>query len=901
VRTFLARLAGLLGRRKPDGELDEELRFHLDEEAAANRRRGMTPEEADRHARRALGGVEQVKELYRERQGLPMIESFLRDARYGLRLIRRSPGLAFVAVLSLAIGIGANSAIFTVLDALYMRALPVRSPAELVSVGNASHPTALWYGGAMTDIYSYPLYRRLRDGNHVFSGLLAAGRAGLVEVTVSSGAVETVNARLASGNYFDVLGISAIVGRTFSREEDAPGGPRVAVISYDYWMNRLGGNASVVGRPLTLNGLNYTVVGIGPRGFEGDVVGLACDVWIPLSMQPQLNAGYARLDRTDANWLVLIGRLAPGVSVAAARSEITTLVRTAVLGPSPTKTEVEENRHAPVPVESAARGFSFIRPRLSQPLGTLMVVVGLVLLIACANIANLLLARASARQREMSVRLAVGASRLRLIRQLLTESVLLASAGGLAGLLLSWLGVGFLLRLALADNLAVGLDTRPDAAALAFTAAVSLLTALLFGLAPALQSTRVGLASALKAGSRHALGNGRRVGKVLVVGQVALSMLLLVTAGLFLRSLVYLEARDVGYRRTDLMVLQVDPIASALPEARQGALVTALTSELRDVPGVDDVSASANGLFTGIESSTDGLHIDGFVPASPNDLSASVDQVGPRYFHVLGVPILAGRDFDDRDTATAPAVAVVNETMARFYFGTGNPIGKQLLNGGDRYTIVGVVKDMRERNLHGAVERRFYAPILQTTDRISPMSFEIRLRAQPAAVLASIRRAVDRVEPGLKILMLAPAGQLMDQTLGNDRLIAQLCGFFGILALLLAAMGLYGLMAYATSRRGAEIGLRMALGAGRGDVRRMVIGEALLLTAAGLAAGVPLVWLTARLTARLTASGLEGVGAADPSTIGSAAAILFVSGAVASLIPAFRASRRDPMAALRQD
>ncbi len=356
---------------------------------------------------------------------------------------------------------------------------------------------------------------------------------------------------------------------------------------------------------------------------------------------------------------------------------MTTLVRTAVLGPSPSKADVEENRRAPVPVEPAAKGFSSIRPRLSQPLGMLMVVVGLVLLIACANIANLLLARASARQREMSVRLAIGASRLRLIRQLLTESVILASAGGLAGLVLSRLGLGLLMRLALADHLAIGLDTRPDAAALAFTAAVSLSTALLFGLAPALQSTQVDLASALRAGSRHATGNGRRLGKVLVVGQVALSMVLLVSAGLFLRSLVDLETRDIGaVGELDLMLLQVDPIASDLPgSAAERTWVTALTSELRDVPGVDDVSASENGLFTGIDTSTDSLRIDGFVPATPDDLSASADQVGPRYFHVLGVPILAGRDFDERDTPTAPTVAVVNETMARFYFGGGNPIG----------------------------------------------------------------------------------------------------------------------------------------------------------------------------------------------------------------------------------
>ena len=827
-----------------------------------------------------------------------MIDLLVKDLEYGLRTIRRSPGFTLVAVLSVALGIGANTAIFTLIDALLLRPLAaVRTPEQLVSVGDPARPMALRIGGPMLNVWSYPLYERLRDQNHVFSGLMASGQAGHVDVRIDGGDPEEVHGRLVSSNYFDVLGVPALLGRTFGAESEAS---PVAVISYGYWAHRFGRDPAILGKPLTLNGASFTVIGVAPVEFQGDVVGSPADIWIPISMQGEINRSDPRLHRTDSNWLSLMGRLKPGVSLSQARAEIGTLAHQAVIeyeGSAVSPGRVSEIRQQPVLVQPGATGFSLARRNFTRLLFMLMAVVGMVLLIACANIANLLQARARNRQKEILVRLAVGASRRRLVRQLLTESILLAMLGGAAGLLLAWWGSGLLLTLGANGSSAVVVDVRPNFAVLAFTLAASIFTGILFGLIPAMQASHVDLVPALRASARGLSSGGWHAGKLLVIGQVALSLVLLVGAGLLIRSLVNLETTDAGYSRTELVVLSIDPGRNDYTPQQQQTLMNALVGRLRSLPGVADASVSQNGLFTAIDSESDSVQVEGFTPVRKEDMSCSFDAVGPRYFQVLGAPILIGRDFNQRDNLHAPAVAIINDAMARFYFGGNNPVGKLITNGGDRYMIVGVVRDMKERNLRGETERRFYAPLQQSTDRVNPMNFEIRARGDAAHAIAAVRHELQAFDRDLKVLRMVPVRELMEQSIGNERLAAQLSGFFGALALLLAGTGLYGVMAYAMSRRTNEIGLRMALGASSGDVIGMVLRETLAVVGVGVAIGIP----AALAATRLIGSMLEGVSANNPSAIGTSVAVVLTTGLLAGFIPAVRAARIDPMTALRQE
>ncbi len=905
ARAFLLRLRSQFRQRALDRQLEEELRFHLAMEAEANRKRGMSSDDAWSAARRTFGGPEQIKEIYREQRGLPMLEAALKDLRYAIRTIRENPGFTAVVVLSLALGIGANTAIFTLINAVMVRQLPVQSPGELVSVGDPSRPTALVHGGPMQNVFSYPLYLRLRDSNHVFTGLLASGPTGHLEVAVGSGAAEEAHGRLVSSNYFQVLGASAMVGRTFSSADNhAPGARPVVVISNHYWINHLGRDPNVTGTTLRINGSTFTVIGVAPPQFSGEVVGSPADIWIPLSMQAQVNPGDLRLDTRDTNWLLCIGRLKPGVSIERARAEITTLVGNALIdyeGAAGSPDKLREIRSENVNVESGSRGFSWIRKYDSSLLFTLMAMVGLVLLIACANAANLLLARGASRQREISLRMALGADRARVIRQLFTESAVLASAAGITGVLLASWGSRVLSQLASAASgpnpVPFDVDVHPNLAVLGFNAIISVLTALLFGLLPALRSTRVDITPALKQNARSASQGRWHLGRVLVVAQLALSTVIVTGGGLFIRSMAHLNSVDVGYSRRNVLVMAADLAASGYPASQRVPVARRLSEHLCSLPGVAGVTVSENGIFSRLDSSTDSLQVEGFIPARKNDSSSSFDQVGPHYFQTLGVPILAGREFDEQEKLGASTPVVLNQTMARFYFGNSDPLGKYLRNGGDRYTVIGVVKDMKERSLKGRTERRFYGPLFQSDDTFKTLNVEVRTLGDAAPMIPAIRREIQSFDPGLQVARIDPVNILIDQDIGADRLIARLSGFFGILVLLLGATGLYGVISYTTGRRTNEIGVRMAIGADRGDVLRMVLKETMLLICAGLVIGLP----AAMAASRLIASTLAGVGPNDPLTLVSVTILMLAVGLLAGFVPAARASRVDPLAALRQE
>ncbi|HYU31613.1 MAG TPA: ABC transporter permease [Thermoanaerobaculia bacterium] len=904
------RLRSLFRRSAVEAELAAELRFHLDQQIDENIAAGMSPVEARQAALRAFGGVAQIQEKCREARGLRWIEELSQDLGYAVRTFRRSPAFTLVAVLSLALGIGANTAIFSLINALLLRELPVRDPSRLVAVGNPTRVGSLSTGSVRNDIMSFPMYREIRDQNRVFTDVLASGRTGKLSVGIAPAAAgaegegETARGRLVSGNYFSVLGVNAIRGRTFTAEDDRLGGAPVVVISHAWWKRRFDLDPGVVGRTITLNGHPFTIIGVTPPGFFGDIVGTASEIWIPLSMQPQVNPGRNFLDRWGTSWLLLMGRLRPGVPIERARAEVNVLFARVLkdrAGSGISQDMLPDPDRMRVEVTPGGAGFSSLRQQLSQPLYTLMAMVALVLLVACANVANLLLERAMARQKEIAVRLALGAGKARLIRQLLTESVLLSLLGGALGLLLAfWAGTA-LLRLVGGAGSVAAVDLRPDLPILFFTAAVSILTGVLFGLAPALRATRVELAPTLKESARSVAGQaGGRwpLGKLLVIAQFSVSLLLVMGAGLFVRTLRNLERLDLGCARDNLLLVNVDPVAAGYQGARFTTFPRELTERLQALPGVTSVTYSENGIFSGTESATT-IRAEGFKAPADGDSSFNYDRVGPGYFQTIGATILRGRDFAREDGPSAPRVAVVNEAMAAQLFAGRDPLGKHVVVEGPpdlEYEIVGVSRNVRDHDLRGPVPPRFYIPLLQSDDIDIGFNVEIRT-ADPAALVGPVRQAIHDLDPNLPMTNLDPLSSMIDDSIANERIIARLSTVFGSVALLLAAIGLYGVISYTISRRINEIGIRMALGARRSRVLWMVLRETLLLALAGIVLGVPV----ALGSARAVSSRLFGLSAADPATLSAAVAVLLVVALFAGLVPGSRATRIQPVQALRYE
>ncbi len=898
-------------RRNRNRELDEEIQSHLNMAANDRRERGEDAVRASRSAQRELGNIELIKEVTRDMWSWRSLERLAQDVRYGLRVLRKSPGYATVAILSLALGIGANTAIFSLINAVMLRSLPVHDPQQLVTIGDPTRVSSLSDGsGARTDLFSYPFFERFRERNTVFSEIYATGRSEYLDIAASNGKTITKqgdrpSGRFVTGNYFTMLGVAPLLGRTFTQQETrVPGAAPVVVIGYGYWERQFARDPHIVGRAILVNGSPFTIIGVAPREFSGDIVGRPTDIWFPLTMHRQANPGYDFLNDPKTHWLLLMGRLKPGVSVGQAAAATDTvgkqILRELYLSnarPDKYRNLLQEK----IPVAAGAKGFSRMRHDFSQPLLILMGVVGLVLLICCANVANLQLSRAAGRRREMSLRLAVGAGRFRLLRQLLTESLLLSLAGGALALVFAVWASHLLLRL-VSGNASLPLDIQLDGSILFFTAAVAILSGLAFGLVPAWQSTRTDLVSSLRESTTgQSKGSSQILGKILIVAQVVFSMILLVGAGLFLRTLYNLENANVGYARNGLLLAEVDFKMAGYRGAQVGQLAQRLLERLRQLPGVQAVTVSENGLFSGTDSDSDSP-IEGYTPHSDSDRSNHSDRVGPDYFRIVGTPILAGRGILPQDTENSVKVAVINQSMARFYFPRENPIGKHIFSGADRkvaYTIVGTVRDTKQSNLRELPPRRFYTCFFQplATDPIDEMNLEIRTQAQSGSLVESVRRAIKSVDPKLPIFSLKSADALIDDTLDQERLVAQLSSFFGGLALVLAAIGLYGVMSYMTVQRTTEIGIRMALGAERKTVIGMVLRETSLLVVTGLAIGA----LVSLGMSSLLRNMLFGLSSFAFVSMSAAALVIAFASALATFLPAWRASRVDPTVALRYE
>jgi predicted permease len=879
-------------RQHREEDLDRELRSHLELEAAERHDAGLSMHEAKLAAQRALGNATLLKEEVREMWKWTSFEIFLQDFRYGLRILCRSPGFAAVAVLSIALGIGANTAIFTLFDAVLLKSLPVMEPERLVEFVRA-HST-----GQVTT-FPYPEYEKYRDENKVCSGIVATFFLNRVIMQID-GQPEVGSGLLASGNYFSVLGVNPILGRPLTPDDDrVPGAHPVAVISYGFWDRRFSKDPSILGKSIIVNNTPLEIIGVTPRRFFGARLGNAPDITAPIMMQPSLGGGRSML-QSKGQWVNIFGRLKPRVSREQAQGQIAVLFYQAIddriaLAPVGQRQSArkfrDENRFELSP---AATGIlSSLRKQFSLPLQVLMAVVGMVLLIACANVANLLLARATARQREIAVRLAIGASRFRLMRQLLAESMLVAAIGGMLGLVIAWWGSRFLLTMASGGSTLLPINIAPDHRVLGFTAGIAVLTGILFGLAPAVQSTR-----ALSIHDRtHRRHGGLRLGKVLVVTQVSLSLPLLIGAGLFLRTLQNLWQLDLGFHRENVLLFSIEAGQAGYRSDQARILTRQLLERMRALPGVNSTSVSAQRPLRG--GWGDMVSAPGYSAGRQEELSVGMDAVGPDYFRTMGARLVAGREFGTQDNEKSPGVAIVDESVAGALFGAEAALGKSIRIGPDREaTIIGVVRNMKYDGVRSGdqqFQRVVYVPFFQ--GGLGGVNIEIRTAGDPAGLIGFVRREVSALDKRLPLIDVKTLVAQVEESIVQERLVAVLSTFFGALGLLLACIGLYGIMAYAVVRRTAEIGVRIALGARPGDVLWMVLRQTLLLMLLGIAVG-----LAATLAAtRLVSSQLFGVGATDALTIATASLVLIVVAACAAYLPARRASHVDPMVALRYE
>jgi predicted permease len=851
--------------------------------------------------------------------------TLFQDLSYGFRMLAKNPGFTAVAVLTLSLGIGANTAIFSVLDAVLLRSLPVERPQQLVVLTDPdAHGREFGDEGAGNrSLLAFWEFEHLHDHNDVFASIFAADSSlPRLQVKINSSSAsaadqsETATVRLVSGDFFSTLGVKATVGRVFTSDVDrARGASPFAVISYAFWKQRFGLELSILGKTIQIHRTLFEVIGVAPPGFFGETVGDAPDIWVPLMMQEAIYPGRDLLSPVPAVmnqyiWLQVMARLKPGVTLEQAKASINVAFKrmlASAVGTALTAEQRQQYLNQQINLQPGARGSSSLHGAFADPLKVLMGIVGLVLFIACANVANLMLARGAARQKEFAVRMAIGGGRSRLIRQLLTESLLLALLGAAAGLVLAQWADSVLVRMVSGVSTgpeSVELGLQADARILGFTVVVAVLTAILFGLAPALRATRLDLSPVLKSTSVGTAGGlvHRRLpaGKLLVIAQVAVSLVLLVAAGLFVHSLARLSEVNLGYNREKLLLFRVDASPSGYKGVRILRLHQSLLEKFSAIPGVRTATLSSNGLFQGGESG-DPIAIQGYTPKAGEELHSRMDHVGPGYFSTVGIPVLAGREIGPEDSGNVPRAAVVNQAFARAFFPHTNPIGKRVRdtdpgNPGDM-EIVGVVADAKYHRLREDYQPRIFLPYFNPLWEHSAVAYEVRILGNPAGVSKAIRQAVEETDSTLLPIRIETMSELVEHSLDTDRFIARLSGAFGLLAMLLAAIGLYGLMAYNVARRTRDIGIRMALGAQRGEVFRLVVRQGLLLTLIGVGVGVAGAFGLTRYLSSL----LYGVRPTDPATFAAVSLVLTSVALLASYIPARRATKVDPMVALRHE
>jgi predicted permease len=879
-----------------DKDLDEEIRSQLELMTDQKIREGMTPGEARRAARIELGGIEQVKEQVRAVRAGAWLDSVLQDVRFAVRILRKSPGFTASAVLTLSLCIGANSTIFGLIDAVLLKPLPVREPGKLVFLGTRDQTN-------VNHAFYFESYQRLQKQQTFFESLAAFSPVELI-VSVDGEPEPEVAGQLVSGSYFATLSVGAAIGRTIGESDDDPAGATpIAVLSYQYWQSRFQGSGEIIGTKILIDGTPFTIVGVTPRGFSGLEVGSSPNVFVPLAMQPVVMPdaeNWLTRPRNTVDWLSIVGRLKPGVSIGQAEAGMKVVFGrvqrqlASEIDPNWQTTWLKQWAEVGLVLQPGKAGISNLRTQFSQPLSALMGLVTVVLFIGCANIANLLLARSAVRQQEMAVRIAVGAGRGRLLRQLVSEGVLLSLIGGVFGLVCAYWGTRALVAFLSSGRNPILLDLSPDIRILGFTALVSLLTGIVFGVAPALRMLGVDLFPVLKEGG-YSGSSRQRLGKVLIVSEVALSLVLVMGAGLFATSLRKLDDFDSGFRRDRVLTVRLAPKGSdqKQPNAtRLQGIYLQLQQNLRNVAGVVAVSLAGT-------SPTEALQSRIVRTQDGRPFRVSWTQVYPHYFDTLGAPIIEGRDFDEFDTlAGAGLVAVINETFARHAFPGENAIGKKIVcSGAQSCDVIGVVRDIKYSNLKDDVGNAMYMTFLQAPTGRGQMVLHVRFAGDGNEVIAQVRRQVEGIDPNLPAFEIRTLQDEVDAALIRERLLALLSTILGGLAVLLAAIGLYGVVAYAVGCRAKEIGLRMALGASRQGVLWLVLVETLRLVGLGIAAGVPL----SVAASHLIAGFLYGLGAADLRVLAGSAMVLLAVALAAGFVPAFRASRLDPILVLRHE